>query len=134
MDLEPGYRIDPGSATPPYEQLRAEIARRAVDGELSVGARLPTVRALAEQAGVAVNTVARAYRELEGDGVIETRGRAGSFVAAQDDVPASLRAAAVAYAALAGRLGVPAAEARRVVDEALAAGQPTGRPTGRPSG
>jgi DNA-binding transcriptional regulator YhcF (GntR family) len=122
MDPAPGYRIDPGSATPPYEQLRAEVARRAADGELPVGARLPTVRALAEQTGVAVNTVARAYKELEADGVIETRGRAGSFVAAQDEVPRALRAAAVAYAQLAGRLGVAPDDARRVVDEALAAG------------
>ncbi|PPF59891.1 GntR family transcriptional regulator [Clavibacter michiganensis] len=122
MDPALGYRIDPGSGTPPFEQLRAEIARRASDGELPVGARLPTVRALAEQTGVAVNTVARAYRELEADGVIETRGRAGSFVAAQDDVPAALRAAAVVYAQLAGRLGVADSEARRLLDEALAAG------------
>ncbi|MWJ18893.1 GntR family transcriptional regulator [Clavibacter michiganensis subsp. michiganensis] len=122
MDPAPGYRIVPGSGTPPCEQLRAEIARRASEGELPVGARLPTVRALAEQTGVAVNTVARAYKELEADGVIETRGRAGSFVAAQDDVPAPLRAAAVAYAQLAGRLGVADGEARRLVDEALAAG------------
>ncbi|WP_316289109.1 GntR family transcriptional regulator [Clavibacter michiganensis] len=122
MDPAPGYRIDPGSGTPPFEQLRAEVARRASEGELPVGARLPTVRALAEQTGVAVNTVARAYKELEADGVIEPRGRAGSVVAAQGDVPAPLRAAAVAYAQLAGRLGVADGEARRLVDEALAAG------------
>ncbi|KZC94213.1 MULTISPECIES: GntR family transcriptional regulator [Clavibacter] len=122
MDPAPGYRIDPGSATPPFEQLRAEVARRAVDGELPAGARLPTVRALAEQAGVAVNTVARAYKELEADGVIETRGRAGSFVAARDDVPQALRASAAAYAQLARRLDASDADARRLVDEALAAG------------
>jgi DNA-binding transcriptional regulator YhcF (GntR family) len=81
-----------------------------------------STRALAEQTGVAVNTVARAYRELEADGVIETRGRAGSFVAAQDDVPAALRDAAVAYARLARRLGAADEDARRVVDQALAAG------------
>jgi DNA-binding transcriptional regulator YhcF (GntR family) len=121
MDPAPGYRIDPGSAIPPYEQLRAEVARRAAEDELPVGARLPTVRALAEQAGVAVNTVARAYKELEADGVIETRGRAGSFVAAQDEVPAALRTAAVAYAQLARRIGASDDDARRVVDEALAA-------------
>ncbi|MFT2691922.1 GntR family transcriptional regulator [Clavibacter zhangzhiyongii] len=122
MDPAPGYRIDPGSAAPPYEQLRAEVARRAAAGELPVGARLPTVRALAEQVGVAVNTVAWAYRELEADGVIETRGRAGSYVAAQDDVPAALRSAAVVYAQLARRLGASDDDARRVVDQALAAG------------
>lgn len=122
MDPAPGYRIYPGLAAPPYEQLRAEIARRTADGELPVGTRLPTVRALAEQTGVAVNTVARAYKELDADGVIETRGRAGSFVAAQDEVPAALRDAAVAYARLARRLGAADEDARRLVDESLAAG------------
>jgi DNA-binding transcriptional regulator YhcF (GntR family) len=54
-------------------------------GELIVGTRLPTVRALAEELGIAANTVARAYRELETAGVIETRGRHGSFIAARSD-------------------------------------------------
>jgi DNA-binding transcriptional regulator YhcF (GntR family) len=62
----------------------AVVAAVAV-GELGAGAKLPTVRALAAELGLAVNTVARTYRELEADGVIETRGRAGSFVAPQGD-------------------------------------------------
>ncbi|MET7403893.1 GntR family transcriptional regulator, partial [Dactylosporangium sp. NPDC005572] len=74
--------IDPGSSVPPYEQLRRHIARQIQDRTLAVGERLPTVRALAAELGLAVNTVARAYRELEEAGLVETRGRAGSFVSA----------------------------------------------------
>ncbi len=77
--------IDPRSATPPFEQLRVQVRDAVASGALTGGAKLPTVRALAEELGLAVNTVARAYRELEADGIIETRGRAGSFVAPQGD-------------------------------------------------
>ena len=79
------FAIDPGAATPPFEQLRVQVRDAVAAGELVAGAKLPTVRALAEQLGLAVNTVARAYRELDADGLIETRGRAGSFVAPQGD-------------------------------------------------
>nr|BBJ54824.1 hypothetical protein SAVMC3_74530 [Streptomyces avermitilis] len=64
--------IEAGGA--PYEQVRAQIAEQARSGELPVGYRLPTVRGLAESLGLAANTVAKAYRALESDGVIETRG------------------------------------------------------------
>lgn len=72
--------LDPRSPTPPYEQLRAQLVEQIGSGELAAGARLPTVRRLAADLGIAPNTVARTYRELEADGVIETRGRHGSFV------------------------------------------------------
>ena len=74
--------IDPGSLVPPYEQLRAQIADLVAAGALAPGARLPAVRQLAADLGVAPGTVARAYRELEQGGVLEARGRHGSFVAA----------------------------------------------------
>lgn len=74
-------RIDPASTVPPYEQVRASYAASIADGTLAPGARLPTVRRLAEDLGLAVNTVARAYRELEAEGLVETRGRAGTAVA-----------------------------------------------------
>lgn len=77
--------IDPRSAVPPFEQLRVQLLEQVQSGELAAGAKLPTVRRLAEDLGLAANTVARAYRELETAGIIETRGRAGSFVAAQGD-------------------------------------------------
>jgi DNA-binding transcriptional regulator YhcF (GntR family) len=72
--------IDPASPLPPFEQLRSQIASQAASGELPAGTRLPTVRQAAADLGVAVNTVARAYRELEADGVITTHGRRGTFV------------------------------------------------------
>jgi DNA-binding transcriptional regulator YhcF (GntR family) len=79
------YSISAGSPTPPYEQLRVQVRNAVAAGSLAAGAKLPTVRALAEELGLAVNTVARAYRELEADGVVETRGRAGTVIAPQGD-------------------------------------------------
>jgi DNA-binding transcriptional regulator YhcF (GntR family) len=74
------FVIDPSSSVPPFEQLRLQFAQRIGDRTLPVGAKLPTIRGLANDLGLAANTVARTYRELEEAGLIETRGRAGSFV------------------------------------------------------
>jgi DNA-binding transcriptional regulator YhcF (GntR family) len=79
------FRTDPTSAVPPYAQLRAELRDRILDGRLPAGRRMPTVRAYAAELGIANNTVARAYRELEEQGFLETRGRLGTFVAAQGE-------------------------------------------------
>jgi DNA-binding transcriptional regulator YhcF (GntR family) len=73
--------LDPGSSVPPYEQVRFQLAAAIESGRVLVATRLPTVRQLAGDLGLAVNTVARAYRELEMAGLIETRGRQGTFVA-----------------------------------------------------
>lgn len=116
-------RIDGAAgAAAPYEQLRAQIAQAARSGELPVGYKLPTVRALAEELGLAANTVAKAYRALEGDGVIETRGRNGTFVAAAGDGAAREAAsAAQAYAERAKRLGLSFDEATAAALDALRA-------------
>jgi DNA-binding transcriptional regulator YhcF (GntR family) len=112
--------IDHTSATPPYEQVRAQIAEQARSGALPTGLKLPTVRALAEELGLAANTVARAYRELESDGVVETRGRHGTLIAAPGDTAHRLVATAAAeYAARAVRLGVSRSDALAAVDGAL---------------
>lgn len=74
--------LDPGSAEPPFAQVHRQLSEQIADGRLSPGDRLPTVRRLAGDLGIAPNTVARAYRELETDGLIEGRGRAGTFVSA----------------------------------------------------
>jgi DNA-binding transcriptional regulator YhcF (GntR family) len=71
------------SSVPPYEQLRRRIAAQIDAGELEVDRRLPTVRELARQTGLAVNTAAKSYRELESAGYIRTEGRRGTFVAAR---------------------------------------------------
>ncbi|QGZ48193.1 MULTISPECIES: GntR family transcriptional regulator [Streptomyces] len=114
--------VDTDSPAAPYEQLRAQIAERARAGALPVGYRLPTVRGLAEELGLAANTVAKAYKALEADGVIETRGRNGTFVAAAGDA-ASRRAAAAAsvFAEEAHRLGLTREAATAAVTDALRA-------------
>lgn len=106
----------------PYEQVRTQIAEQARSGALPVGYRLPTVRGLAESLGLAANTVAKAYRALETDGVIETRGRNGTFVAAAGSAAArELAAAAQTYAERARRLGLTEEEASAAVRDALRA-------------
>ncbi|MCC3654961.1 MULTISPECIES: GntR family transcriptional regulator [Streptomyces] len=114
--------VDPGSADAPYEQLRSQVADQARSGRLPAGYRLPTVRALAGQLGLAPNTVAKAYRALETDGVIETRGRNGTFVAAAGEgAEREAAAAAQVYAQRVRRLGLNRAEALAAAEEALRA-------------
>lgn len=113
-------RID--DSAPPYEQVRAQISEQARAGTLPVGYRLPTVRGLAESLGLAANTVAKAYRALESDGVIETRGRNGTYIAAAGS--AAERGAAVAaqaYAEQVRRLGLGEGAALDAVRDALRA-------------
>lgn len=117
--------IDTTSPTPPYEQLRLQLARQIGDHTLAVGTRLPTVRQLAADLGLAVNTVGRAYRELEEAGLIETRGRAGSFVSAAGETGrARAQQAAADYAAVVTSVGIDAEEALRIVRAALTQGRP----------
>lgn len=109
--------LDPGSTVPPYEQLRSAVAGQVADGTLVAGSRLPTVRALAADLGLAVNTVAKAYRALEADGVIVTRGRAGTFVTSTGlaGVSAEVEQLAADFALAARRAGLTAPEAVSLV-------------------
>ncbi|MCS3493950.1 DNA-binding transcriptional regulator YhcF (GntR family) [Arthrobacter sp. JUb119] len=72
--------VDLQAATPPYEQIRSQIASLISLGDLPSGSKLPTVRALATDLGVAAGTVARAYKELEAEELITSRRRAGTVV------------------------------------------------------
>ena len=118
--------IDSRSPVPPYEQLRAQLAVMVADRVLEAGTRLPPIRALAGDLDLAPNTVARAYRELEEAGVVETRGRHGTFVLrpralrqsaqAQD---ARLAEAAVAFAREVRLVGANHAAAMNHVRKAL---------------
>jgi DNA-binding transcriptional regulator YhcF (GntR family) len=126
-DERPVIVIDAASPVPPFEQLRAQLARQIHDRTLAVGARLPTIRHLAGDLGLAVNTVARAYRELEEAGLIETRGRAGSFVsAAGEQGRERARRAAADYAAVIASVGIEPDEAVRIVQAALGASRAGG--------
>jgi DNA-binding transcriptional regulator YhcF (GntR family) len=112
--------VDATSAVPPFEQVRAQLATQISNQVLVAGTRLPTVRRLADDLGLAVNTVARAYRELEAAGLVETRGRGGTVVtAAGDTARTHLQEAAHNYALLARSLGLPSREALNLVRAAL---------------
>jgi DNA-binding transcriptional regulator YhcF (GntR family) len=112
--------VDSGSPIPPYEQVRSQIAAQIAEGELVAGTRLPTVRQLAEDLDLAVNTVARGYRELEAAGMVETRGRGGTVVTAGgDQARERLVAAAQYYAKLVRDVGLSADEGLRLVGAAL---------------
>ncbi len=115
--------IDHDSAVPPFEQLRSQVAAAVARGDLAAGTRLGTVRQTATDLGLAANTVARAYRELEADGVVVTRGRQGTFVrsAVVDGTPEGADAAHTAcaeYVAVARRAGLTREEALRLVGDA----------------
>lgn len=112
--------VDPAAAKPPYEQVKDQIDALIRAGELAQGTRLPTVRQLAGELGLAVNTVARAYKELEAARLIQTRGRNGTFVLASrsqvDDE--DTRAAATALARAAHRANLSLAEATELLNRA----------------
>lgn len=112
MQLDP---IHHDAEVPPFEQVRSQIAAQIAVGELSSGTRLPTVRALAGELGLAVNTVARVYKELEADGMIVTEGRRGTFVKSTATGPAVDEVVA-AYVQACRRQGLTRAEALRLVE------------------
>ena len=84
---DPAVRVDTTSQVPPYEQIRAQLAALIRTGRLVAGERLPTVRQLAADLGLAPGTVARAYRELEAAELIRTRRGAGTRVATLPSEP-----------------------------------------------
>ena len=99
---------------PVLEQLRQQVTALVRAGVLAAGARLPAIRQLANDLGLAGGTVARAYRELENDGVVTTHGRHGTIVAAVDgdrEAAASLLKSARRFAADAHRLGADVEDA-----------------------
>lgn len=115
--------VDPTSSEPPFAQLHAQVTAQVADGTLRPGDRMPTVRRLADDLGIAPNTVARAYRELEADGLLVGRGRAGTFVAApaasDEDVRAAAEAAAATYARTVRELGLDAETALSLARRAM---------------
>ena len=112
--------IEADPAVPPYEQVRQRIAELAATGALAAGTKLPPVRQLATELGLAANTVARAYRELEQAGLVETRGRAGTVITSRAArTPAEAQRAAQRYAEATRALGVPPEAALDLVRAAL---------------
>jgi DNA-binding transcriptional regulator YhcF (GntR family) len=82
MTDRPLLVVDTGNPTPPYEQLRRQLAELIQSTALSPGDRLPPLRQLAADLGLANGTVARAYRELESAGLVRSRRGGGTHVTA----------------------------------------------------
>jgi GntR family transcriptional regulator len=112
--------VDLDAAEPPYEQVRAQIAGLITSGRLLPGDRLPTVRGLAADLGLAANTVARAFKELEAAGLVVTRRRAGTTVASgEHTTDVAVATLAAKFAAAAHDAGLTDGEALDVVRAAL---------------
>jgi len=118
VEMGEWLQVDGQADRPLFDQLRGQVIEAIRAGTLPPGARLPTVRELAGELGLAVNTVARAYRELEAAGIVETRGRFGTFVARDDPSDTAMAAAARAYLDVAHGLGLGKDEALRYVEAA----------------
>jgi GntR family transcriptional regulator len=117
---------NPSSGVPIYMQLMEQVRHAIETGALKPGEQLPSIRPLAEELVVNPNTVAKAYRELEHDGVIELRQGAGAFVS--DKAPTQqdadrLKAAKALVAQGIQRLrdrGITDDEIRRLIEAELA--------------
>ena len=112
------FRPNPASGVPIYLQLMERVKHAVETGALRPGEQLPGIRPLAEELVINPNTVAKAYRELEHEGVIELRHGAGAFVTAnaraRKGTTDRLRAAQAVVAAAIERL-----RAREVTDEEI---------------
>ena len=76
------FKLDPKSGIPFYRQIIDQIRYGIVAGKLKVGEQLPTVRALAVELKVNLNTVSKAYRELGIQNILETQQGTGTFIGA----------------------------------------------------
>jgi len=110
--------IDAGGRIPPYEQVRSQIAAQIGAGYLVDGERLPSVRGLADELGLAAGTVAKAYQLLEESGLVHTARGAGTRVIRPVAVPEPVAEAARALAAAARSAGLSADQAAAALREA----------------
>jgi GntR family transcriptional regulator len=130
------FRTNPSSGVPIYLQLMEQVRHSIETGALRPGEQLPGIRPLAEELVINPNTVAKAYRELEHEGVIELRHGAGAFVstpAQPKKVTDKLRAGQAIVAAAVEKLharGVTDDEIRRLFEAELAGLRRTGAHSG----
>ena len=120
------FRPNPSSGVPIYLQLMEQVKHGIETGALRPGEQLPGIRPLAEELVINPNTVAKAYRELEHEGVIELRQGAGAFVSGNagakkltDNIRAGQTVVVEAIAKLRAR-GVTDEEIRRLFEAELA--------------
>lgn len=103
-------RIESEGSEPLYQRIAAAVRRGLASEEIEAGDRLPTARALAEELGVNMHTVLRAYAELRDEGLIELRRRRGAVVLAGADTASLLTAATNEAIAQAKRQGLTLAD------------------------
>jgi DNA-binding transcriptional regulator YhcF (GntR family) len=123
-DADVRISLPPRSPLPESEQLVETLRRRIVAGSLGPGVRLPPVRSLADELGLSPNTVAKAYRALEREGLLVARGRRGTFVAERlpgrtPDRERYLAGAAERFVRRGRQLGFGPAALRRALHDAL---------------
>lgn len=116
--------VDLDSTTAQYEQIRAQIVALITAGALHEGDRLPTVRTLAADLGIAAGTVSRAYRELEAAGQVTTRRRVGTVVTAPTRPPGRTQELAHQLVSTARDEGVTPQDLLDLVRSALLAAPP----------
>ena len=109
------FRVDTATGVPFYRQIIDQVLLAVADGRLKAGSKLPTVRQLAVDLSVNFNTVARAYREMEIRGIVETQQGTGTFIAARQAKRSSERRKALVdladrCVASATSLGIPLEE------------------------
>jgi DNA-binding transcriptional regulator YhcF (GntR family) len=125
MAMNITVRIDPDDPTPPYEQLRKQLAGYIIAGHLPAGERLAPVRQLAVDLDLATGTVARAYRELEAAGLVQGRRGGGTTVLPRPQPRSDarrrseVRGLAEAYVASARLVGATDAAILAAVEKAL---------------
>jgi GntR family transcriptional regulator len=129
VNAPPALRVTTTDPTPPYEQLRRQLAELIRSGVLASGDRLPPLRQLASDLGLAVGTVARTYRELEAAGLVASRRGGGTRVqaAARPATAAQrerdLRAHADSFVGHARLLGASDDDLRAALESALTGGR-----------
>ena len=114
--------LDTRSAVPVFEQLRAQIERLIASGQLRAGTKLPPIRHLATDLGLARGTINKVYDALARDGLVETAGRHGTIVldgSRLKTAATDLSAAADTLVVIARQLGLDATSAHQALDEAL---------------
>lgn len=115
--------VDTASPVPVHAQLRTQIERLIVSGSLRPGTRLPAIRDLATDLGLARGTVNKVYEALARDGLVQTAGRHGTIVLDRPfpgPATSDLDDAADALAVVARQLGVPDDATHAALDAALA--------------
>ncbi|AXX29990.1 GntR family transcriptional regulator [Actinosynnema pretiosum subsp. pretiosum] len=117
--------VDTGSGVAPWRQVHDQVIRLVGAGALAGGARLPPIRRLARDLGLAPGTIARAYRDLELGGWVRTARANGTVVAERGDDAASAERAALLdeaagrFSGVVRELGLPTGAALSAVERAL---------------